>query len=248
MYEPRFYRKDMGERFTSFVHRYRETDIWVAFNADKSSDLENIRSFTADKCRSLRTMFEDYFKTDPDYELSMQPYHVSDDVPVLIKELSDLSFNTGVGPMAGIAGLFSREVGISLKDEFKLKDIIVENGGDNYIDVTETLTVSLFAGKHPLSGKVILKIEPHQCPLGLCSSSGKFGHSKSLGEADLVSVACKNALLADQYATAYANRILSVDDIGTVLDSTSNIEEIMHISVFKDGAFGIRGSLNVSDR
>lgn len=150
--------------------------------------------------------------------------------------------------MAGIAGLFSREVGVSLKDEFGLKDIIVENGGDNYIDVTETLTVSLFAGKHPLSGKILLNIEPHQCPIGLCASSGKFGHSKSLGEADLVSIACENALLADQYATAFANRILSVNDIATVLDSSSDIEEIMHISIFKDGAFGIRGCLNVNDR
>jgi ApbE superfamily uncharacterized protein (UPF0280 family) len=150
--------------------------------------------------------------------------------------------------MAGIAGLFAEEIGRALKNEFGFKEIIVENGGDDYIDVQNDINVSLYAGEHPLSNKIHLIIEPDMCPIGLCASSGKFGHSISFGSADLVSIACRDTVLADQYATAFANRIKSEDDVTSVIQLAQTLPDILHIAVFKDQAFAIGGHLKVSQR
>lgn len=246
MFVPRFYRKDMGGRFNSLVYRYRATDIWMAYDLNTSIPEDSILSFIDDKCRSLWKTFEDYFKIDPEYKDTFDPYDVPEDAPEVVKRLSLGSVITEVGPMAGIAGLYAEEIGKACKEHFKLNEIIVENGGDLYIDVKKTIKVSLFAGDHPLSNRIKLDIEASMCPMGLCASSGKFGHSKSLGKADLVSVACCDAVIADQYATAFANQVIHVADIEEVIEMAIEVVNLKHISIFKDKAFAIGGMVKVS--
>ena len=122
---------------------------------------------------------------------------------------------------------------------------MVENGGDNYLDISHEVSVQLYAGLHPLSNKIRLQIDPADSPLGLCASSGKFGHSKSFGKADLVSVACRDTILADQYATALANQVTCSEDIEKVLEMSAQFPEILHCAVFMDEKFGIHGRLKV---
>ncbi|MCF7832491.1 MAG: UPF0280 family protein [Candidatus Marinimicrobia bacterium] len=247
MYEPRWYRQNMGERFKSFTYRFMETDIWIAFDISSKVKIAEINNFADRKCRDLRKLFENYFLITPEFEHTLKPLNVPSDAPKILKELSECSFKTGVGPMAGIAGAFSEEIGKACKKEFEFNEIMVENGGDDYIDVLSDIHVKLFAGNHPLSNKIKLIIEAGDSPLGLCASSGKFGHSKSFGSADLVSVACKNTILADQFATAFANKIRKSDDIEVVLKEASTIPEIIHIAVFMDDKFGIGGKLKVGE-
>ena len=246
MYEPRWYRRNMGERFTSFTYRFKETDIWIAYDIFSKTSIDEVRNFVDGKCRVLWKSFEDYFLIAPEFEHAIAPLKVPFTAPELIRNLSDSSFITGVGPMAGIAGAFAEEIAIACKNEFGFKEIIIENGGDNYIDISSDIHVQLFAGDHPLSNKIKLIIEAQDSPIGLCASSGKFGHSKSFGKADLVSVACKNTILADQYATAFANKIINSADINSVLKEASSILDIVHIAVFVDEKFGIQGKLKVS--
>jgi ApbE superfamily uncharacterized protein (UPF0280 family) len=238
----------MGGRFKSVVYRYKDSDIWIAYDQNTSVNQEHVLDFVNEKCRSLWQTFKMHFKIDPEYEHALEPYSVKNDSDLVIKRLSHASLSTGVGPMAGIAGLFAEEIGKALKNEFGFKEIIVENGGDDYIDVRDDIRVSLYAGEHPLSNKIHLLIEPGNCPLGLCASSGKFGHSTSFGTADLVSVACPDTVLADQYATAFANRIKSEDDVASVIQLAQTLPHILHIAVFKDQAFAIGGHLKVSQR
>ena len=75
------------------------------------------------------------------------------------------------------------------------------------------LTVSVFAGASPLSGKFGLLIPPGLMPAGVCSSSATVGHSLSLGKADLVCTLSRSAALADAAATALGNRIRSREDL-----------------------------------
>ena len=246
MFEPRFYRKDMGGRFNSLIYRYRDTDIWMAYDEHTTIAKDDIIAFIDTKCRYLWKTFEDYFKIDPEYKDTYDPYKVSEDAPEPIQRLALGSIITEVGPMAGIAGLYAEEIGKACKDEFGFKEIIVENGGDLFIDVEKKIKVSLFAGDHPLSNRIKLDIEPHMCPMGLCASSGKFGHSKSLGNADLVSVACYDTVMADQYATAFANQVLDVSDIEEVIETAIEVVNLKHISIFKDKAFAIGGLIKVS--
>jgi ApbE superfamily uncharacterized protein (UPF0280 family) len=44
-------------------------------------------------------------------------------------------------------------------------------------------------------------------PVGVCSSSGRIGHSLSMGNSDVVCVIAKSAPLADAAATALANMV-----------------------------------------
>ena len=60
--------------------------------------------------------------------------------------------------MAAVAGAIAERVGRAL--ESLSEEIIVENGGDLYLKIAAPATVSLFAGKSPLSHRVGLKIDP----------------------------------------------------------------------------------------
>ncbi|GAI49814.1 unnamed protein product, partial [marine sediment metagenome] len=65
----------------------------------------------------------------------------------------------------------------------------------------------IFAGRSPLSQRIILKIEAKENYIGVCTSSGTVGPSLSFGKADAVTVISDSVLLADAAATAVGNII-----------------------------------------
>ena len=109
--------------------------------------------------------------------------------------------------MSAVAGAVALKVGENLKKRFGIKEVIVENGGDIYADLCQDMDISVFAGSSPLSEKVGLHIEAAYAPLGICTSSGTVGPSLSFGKADAVMIVCSDVMLADTYATAFANTI-----------------------------------------
>ena len=54
---------------------------------------------------------------------------------------------------------------------------------------------------------IAFKLKPRKKPLGICTSSGKIGHSISFGKSDSVSVISKHPAIADGLATRIANEI-----------------------------------------
>ena len=127
----------------------------------------------------------------------------------------------GVGPMAAVAGAIAARVGralLAFTDE-----IIVENGGDIFMHLHRPATVSLFAGRSPLSHKVGLRINPEPETWGVCTSSGTVGHSLSLGQADAACVVAHDTALADACATALGNRVASAAAIQGALDWVGGI-------------------------
>ncbi|HPV50355.1 MAG TPA: UPF0280 family protein, partial [Smithellaceae bacterium] len=97
--------------------------------------------------------------------------------------------------MACVAGAIADFVGSDLTGLFT--DLIIENGGDIYLNSQKQLTVSIFAGESALSYKLHLIVKPEQCPIGICTSSASVGPSLSFGNADAVCVLAKTATLAD---------------------------------------------------
>jgi len=147
----------------------------------------------------------------------------------------------GVGPMAAVAGALAERVGRALAQEPLNPEVIVENGGDLYLEVTSPAIVSLFAGKSPLSHRVGLRIEPDLSPLGVCTSSGSVGHSLSFGRADAACVLAHKASLADAAATALGNLVPDAGAIGAALAWAASIPEILGAVVVvgdKLGAWG----------
>ncbi|MFC1463059.1 UPF0280 family protein, partial [Verrucomicrobiota bacterium] len=84
---------------------------------------------------------------------------------------------------------------------------------------------------------------PGDTPIAICSSSGKMGHSTSLGDCDLATVVAKDTALADAAATHAANLVKSVDDVDSVLEMICAIEGVDGVLMVKDSHVGLAGEL-----
>lgn len=244
MYQDRSYRKAMGlSRFASITFAVGESDLWIGY-APHSLDGKVLAVEGTRLLRRLRNEILNY--PDPLFLRSFAPLQEREEpITPFLKGMLRSAKISGTGPMASVAGAIGQEVGSRLKEKFSLEEIVVENGGDLYIDVLKPLSVTLFAGDNSLSGKVSIVVEPEHCPLGVCTSSAKVGHSHSFGKADAVMVACHDAALADAYATAFCNRVKEESDVGKAADEMNSIEEILSALVLLDTKLALCGQLEV---
>lgn len=245
MYQSRTYRNGMGlTRFSSITVAVGESDLWIGY-APPSADAASLAREAARLLRKLRNEILGF--PDPLFVTSLTP----------LKERGGKSYSpfiegmlrsarlSDTGPMASVAGAIAQEVGLALKQRFFLDEIVVENGGDLYIDILKPLAVTLFAGDNTLSGKVSIVVEAKHCPLGVCTSSAKVGHSHSFGAADAVMVACHDAALSDAYATAFCNKVRKESDVEKVTDEMNSIEAILSALVLLDTKLALCGQLEV---
>jgi ApbE superfamily uncharacterized protein (UPF0280 family) len=209
-YTERTYRKRVNAKdLVSFHVAVKETDLWV------SAD-QNLEKETRDLVLNQRLQLENYITSHPDFLTTLKPYPEDPYAPPMIKEMIETTRNLGVGPMASVAGAIAQYVGYGL---LKWTDqVILENGGDIFLKTNRSVTVSIFAGESPLSGKIGLMIPPEKMPVGVCGSSGTVGHSLSLGSTDIVCIISPSAILADGAATALGNRIRDRKDLEKIAD------------------------------
>ena len=123
--------------------------------------------------------------------------------------------------MAAVAGSVAQFTAEAVAAESP--DILVENGGDVFMLSTRDRTAALLA--EPESGaRLGLSLAREDFPLSLCSSSGRIGHSLSLGRGDLVVVRSQSAPLADAAATALANLLNGPEDLDRLADQACQWE------------------------
>ncbi|MBN2418889.1 MAG: UPF0280 family protein [Deltaproteobacteria bacterium] len=196
----------------------KETDLLVSAVADLKKEAENI-------VHELRYKLETYIHAHPDFLTSLEPYPDDPYAPRIVRDMISCSAKAGVGPMASVAGAMAQYVAHGLK---VLSDqIIIENGGDIYMNVSRDATISIFAGESPLSEKVGIVIPKIMMPLGVCSSSGRIGHSLSLGNSDVVCVLARSAVLADAAATALGNGIKTKKDLLNISKVAGRINGVL---------------------
>lgn len=240
MFEPRIYREHMGEqRFQSFTVEFKETDLWIG--VDRNSFKHEMIDFTLAKIKNTRKQIEEYSRRDKNFLEALSPYSFQYFTPPIVRKMFNASKKAGVGPMAAVAGAFAQQIGKSIENKFGIDEIVVENGGDLYLNVKESVIISVFAGYSPLSEKIGLIINPEYSPLGICTSSGTVGHSSSFGEADAVVIICKDPVLADAYATSFCNRVRGEEDIEMVLKEIERVDEILGALIVLEERMGIRG-------
>ena len=218
-YRERKYRESVQAKGLDTFHVIvKETDLWVS--AGRVLEKE-----TEDLVFEYRAQLESYIQNHPEFSTTLNPYPEDPFAPPIVKEMIRCTRDIGVGPMASVAGAIAQFVAQGLLA--KVDQVIVENGGDIYLKVKRPVTVSVFAGKSPLSEKIGLKIPVHQMPLGVCASSGTVGHSLSMGTADAVCLISPSAPLADGAATALCNRVKGRLDLDRLPDWANQIDEIM---------------------
>ena len=243
MFENRVYRKKLDE-LSSFIVSYKDSDLWVASDVFDYSAKEKIKNEILGKIIKEREKIETYIKTNKDFLISFSPIKWDYFAPRLVKLMIQTSFLAKVGPMASVAGAFSFLTSLVINKYSK--NYYIENGGDLYIKSSKKeIKVCLNAWENIFSEKFSLLIPAKDTPLGISSSSGKFGHSISLGKADLVCVACKSPILSDAYATKLANMVETKDDIQKVLDFTENEQKILSVVIIVEDQIGIKGKFEI---
>lgn len=243
-YKDRTYREHFKTgRWTCFTLKHKETDVWIG--VDKNSYQPEMPEYCKTLICDLRISMEEYIRKDPHYLTALVPYDAKESAPDILKQMSAVSHRTGIGPMSAVAGAVALYIIEALKKKYNIQEGIVENGGDIYADIKEDMDISVFAGASPLSEKVGLHINAKQAPLGICTSSGTVGPSLSFGKADAVMIICKDVLLADGYATKFANFVRKPEDINPVLEKIGKIEEILSAMIIKGDKMGVIGKFEM---
>lgn len=244
MYEERFYREFISdEERASFVIHHQETDMLITI--DQTDLTQELMDYAYNSVKKLREIVDQYIAEDPIFATSFVPHTVNVHAPDIIKKMAMAGKIANVGPMASVAGAFAEHIGMLLCKCFNLHYIIVENGGDIYVTGDRDIYVGLYAGKDSIYSRLKFKICKENLPAGICSSSGKFGHSISLGYADCVTVICQDAALADAYATCICNKIRIEKDIESVLNEFMQYEDINGMIIMCDYKIGMYGAVNL---
>ena len=202
---------------------------------------EKFDAVTAEIIRQRRIL-EEYINRHPDFRQSIEPLELLADAPDVAQSMAHAARLMGVGPMAAVAGAMAQFAGQAALDA-GAREVIVDNGGDIYICAVEPVIIGLNTGTADLGEKLAFSLKANDTPVSICSSSGKMGHSMSLGECDLASVVAKDAALADAAATQAANLVRDVDDIDPALERIFAIEGIDGIMIVKGARVGLAGKL-----
>lgn len=237
--EHRFYRYQHHCRKGWFSFRvvYLETDLWIrALSFLEKEALESVL-----KCRY---QLNHYIESHPEFLKSLRPIDDDPLAPPLVRSMIEAGRHANVGPMAAVAGAIAQSVALDLKEQSP--HIVIENGGDCYMNLAEEITVGIYAGPDsPFSGKIAIRFKPDRFPLGICTSSGTVGHSLSFGKADAVTVIAKDAALADAAATALGNHVKTPGEIKQALELAQSIPDLEGALILVKDSMGAWGNLEI---
>ncbi|MDD3473614.1 MAG: UPF0280 family protein [Syntrophaceae bacterium] len=217
--EPRSYRTfDPQQDLKSFRVTVETSDLYVKAFSELSEETQKL----IHQCRS---MIKRSIEARPEFMTSLVPIDVEPDESVVTTRMIKAGQKAGVGPMASVAGAVADYVGRGLL-EFS-SEVIVENGGDLFISVNRSIVVGVYAGSSPFSNKVGLKVGPTPVPLGIGTSSGTVGPSKSFGKADAATIVSHDPILADAAATALGNKIRTHRDISSACKWAMSLDGVI---------------------
>jgi len=188
--------------------------------SDKESGIETARS----SMKHNLILLEDYIKQHPRFLFSLEPVPI-DEEPEVARLMAEASEKAGVGPMAAVAGVLA-DLAIREMVNSGCKVAVVENGGEVAAISNQPIDIALVAGNEPLSKEMGFRLK--EFPLGVATSSGRFSHAFSFGDADAVTIFAVNAGVADAAATAVANLIIG-----------DNIQDVIRLGI--DRALDISG-------
>ena len=177
---------------------------------------------------NLRKELEHYITKNKDFQLSLEPVNHAEDLSEIIKRMYTASSYCDVGPMACVAGCIS-EMSLDYLISKKSKYSIIENGGDIAIVNNKKAVCGIYSNNPILGNKIGFELKARKTPLGICTSSGKIGHSISFGYADSVTVLSKKASVADGLATKIANEAVgqnSEDKVSNALEASENYKDL----------------------
>ena len=186
--------------------------------------------------------FELYVRANPKFLHTLTPVQ-SPENPLIAKLMAEAAQKADVGPMAAVAGAIAD---LAVKDMLRLgcEVAVVEDGGEISAQSNQPVDVAVAAGDEPLSKRFGFRLT--ECPIGVATSSGRFSHALSFGDAEAAVVFCKNASLADAAATAVGNKVKGDDAEAGIQAGISrglSIEGVEGVLILYKGQVGTAGKI-----
>ena len=231
-YSERTYRNLVQTYLSQVRVTVQETDLSIYADGD-------VASIAKEAVLQQRGYIDSYIRQHAGFAKCLDPWPKDPMAPEIVCQMIDAGQLAQVGPMAAVAGAVAEQVGQAL--EGVCTEMIIENGGDLYLNVAHDLCIAIFAATSPLSLRVGLNVPAAPMPVAVCTSSGTVGHSLSVGRADAVCVVSPSGPLADAAATAIGNRVLRAADIDAAIRWGKTIEGVVGILIIigdKMGAWG----------
>jgi ApbE superfamily uncharacterized protein (UPF0280 family) len=177
------------------VFTYKESQCTLI--CDKQDGLEAAK----EALKRHRALLEKYLIKNAKFGWSLKPVPVPQE-PLVCSLMAQAAGKANVGPMAAVAGVLAD---LAVKDmvSANCKVAVVEDGGEISAVSNVPVDVALVAGDEPLSRRFGFRLA--EFPIGVATSSGRFSHALSFGDAEAATVFCKDAGLADAAATAVGN-------------------------------------------
>ncbi len=184
---------------------------------------------------SCRKPIENYITKHPEFLYSLKPVEIKSNMPEIVKYMCEISAKVAVGPMATVAGVIAEHIGKKFLSVYKTGRIIIENGGDIFMHFDREFIFGIYAGEHsPFTGKVKFKVKIVNQPVGICTSSGKIGHSLSFGSADAVTIVSNSSAFSDALATACGNLVKTEKDLYKAIEFAKQFPETIFVCCIKD--------------
>jgi ApbE superfamily uncharacterized protein (UPF0280 family) len=192
--------------------------------------------------RRNRQELELYVRANPKFLYTLEPIAVPEK-PLVAKLMACASQKAAVGPMAAVAGALADLAIEDMKRE-GCEVAVVEDGGEIAAASNRPIDVAVAAGEEPLSKRFGFRLT--EFPIGVATSSGRFSHAVSFGDAEAAVVFCKNAALADAAATAVGNVVKGEDaqvGIQAGINRGLSIEGVEGVLILFKGQVGTAGKI-----
>ncbi len=209
----------MNEKATTLLKeafRYKETRGTIITDSQRALDSAKLT------IKRNRKQLEKYIQQNPVFLHSLEPVHISRG-PEVVKRMAEASVEAGVGPMAAVAGVLA-DLAVEAMIQSGAEVAVVEDGGEASAMSTMPIDVALSAGQSLLSKRIGFRLKSF--PVGVATSSGKYSHALSFGDADAATIFAENAGLADAAATAVGNMIKGSDECEAIKQGICRAESI----------------------
>ena len=192
--------------------------------------------------RRNRFELELYIRANPKFLHTLTPIPTPKE-PLVAKMMSIAATKASVGPMAAVAGAIA-DLAVTDMKQAGCKVAVVENGGEIMADSDRPIDVALAAGEEPLSRRFGFRLT--EFPIAIATSSGRFSHALSFGDAEAATIFAKNATLADAVATAVGNVVRGEDAkvaIQAGIERGLSIKETQGVMIIYRGQVGTGGKI-----
>jgi ApbE superfamily uncharacterized protein (UPF0280 family) len=206
--------------------------------ADKQEGIQAAK----ESIKRHRRRLEAYIKTNPKFFHTLEPVPAPSK-PLVAKLMAEAAAKASVGPMAAVAGVLAD---LAVKDMLRAgcEVAVVENGGEISAMANVSIDVAVAAGDEPLSKWFGFRLT--EFPIGVATSSGRFSHALSFGDAEAATVFCKDAGLADAAATAVCNEVKGEDCQAAIqqgINKALSIQGVEGVLIIYKGCVGTAGKI-----